>query len=161
MVGYSLNHHSQHKMIPLHLESLLTLKYFWGSGCSTVVEHMPRDREIMGSNTVGYWAFFSSLISPIWIVSWRRNSSEFPIKNILLISAAWGKASLLGTVWEKISGITFNRNNRRWISSGSNDSTIRLWDADTGSFQGSFNRHEFAVLDLVTLKTFTYLSTFV
>ena len=29
-----------------------------GSGCSTVVEHMPCDREVMGLNTAGCWALF-------------------------------------------------------------------------------------------------------
>ena len=32
-----------------------------GSGCSTVVEHTPRGREVVGSNSAGCWAFFSSL----------------------------------------------------------------------------------------------------
>ena len=32
-----------------------------GSGCSTGVEHTPRDREVMGSNPAGCWAFFSTL----------------------------------------------------------------------------------------------------
>ena len=37
--------------------------YFFdlGCGCSTAVEHMPRNRVIMGSNPAGCWAFFSSL----------------------------------------------------------------------------------------------------
>ena len=28
------------------------------SGCSTVVECMPHDKEVVGSNSAGYWAFF-------------------------------------------------------------------------------------------------------
>ena len=33
------------------------------SGCSTAVEHTPRDREVVGLNPAGCWAFFSSLFS--------------------------------------------------------------------------------------------------
>ena len=29
-----------------------------GSGCSTAVERMPRNREVVGSNPAGCWAFF-------------------------------------------------------------------------------------------------------
>ena len=32
-----------------------------GSGCITAVEHTPHDREVVGSNPAGCWAFFSSL----------------------------------------------------------------------------------------------------
>ena len=29
-----------------------------GSGCSTVVEHKPRDHEVVGLNPAEFWAFF-------------------------------------------------------------------------------------------------------
>ena len=37
--------------------------YYQGSGCSTAVEHTPRNREVVGSNPVGSWAFSSFLSS--------------------------------------------------------------------------------------------------
>ena len=39
-------------------------------GCFTGVEHKPRDREVLGSNPAGYWAFsFLYLISSLSIRS--------------------------------------------------------------------------------------------
>ena len=32
-----------------------------GSDCRTSVEHTPRDKEVVGSNPAGCWAFFSLL----------------------------------------------------------------------------------------------------
>ena len=45
-----------------------------GSGCSTVVEHMPCDREVMGSNPAGCWAF--SLLYLISSASLIRSHME-------------------------------------------------------------------------------------
>ena len=39
----------------------------WDSSCSKAVELMPYDQEVVGSNTTGCWAFFSSLAFPITI----------------------------------------------------------------------------------------------
>ena len=36
----------------------------------------------------------------------------------------------------------------RFICSGSDDSSVRLWDFDSGEFLASNNRHEHRVLDL-------------
>ena len=45
-----------------------------GSGCSTVVEHMPCDREVMGLNTAGCWTF--SLLYLISSASFIRSLME-------------------------------------------------------------------------------------
>ena len=50
------------------------------SGCSTAVEHTPHDREVVGSNPAGYWAF-SSLF--------------YLISRVSLIQVPHGDATLL------------------------------------------------------------------
>ena len=43
------------------VEAIFGLYKATGSGCTTEVEHMPHDREVMGLNPTECWAFFSSL----------------------------------------------------------------------------------------------------
>ena len=55
------------------LTVLITRLFFWGvtrsaitraaRGCSTPVEHMPCDPEVVGLNTIVWWAFFLSILS--------------------------------------------------------------------------------------------------
>ena len=47
------------------LRSLLHKISWWGSGCSTAVEHTPHYREVVGLNPAKCWAFFSSHLYPI------------------------------------------------------------------------------------------------
>ena len=77
-----------------------------GSGCSKVVEHMPLEQKLVGSNPAGCLAFFFFFLS--FPFSPHAKSVEFPIpgpsrrcistndemnpKNCIS-SAAWGKAS--------------------------------------------------------------------
>ena len=41
----------------------------WGSACSTAVVHTPHDREVVGLNPAGSWAFFSSLSYQLCILN--------------------------------------------------------------------------------------------
>ena len=75
---------------------------YLGSGCSTAVEHMPRTREVVGSNSVGCWAF--SLLYLISSASSIRSLMEvqhywFSFK--MFSHAALGEASLIITNWAK------------------------------------------------------------
>ena len=56
----------------IRLLAQMTIKL--GSGCSTAVEHMACDREVMGSNPTGCWAF--SLLYLISGVSLIRSLVE-------------------------------------------------------------------------------------
>ena len=57
-----------------------------GSSCSTAIEHMPRDREVVGSNPDGCWAFFSLLFLSLYLslsisgVCLIRITTDFPGK---------------------------------------------------------------------------------
>ena len=46
----------------------------WCSGCTTALERMPHDREVMGSNPAGRWAFFP-LLFPISGVPYHRGAT--------------------------------------------------------------------------------------
>ena len=58
----------------------------------------------MGSNPAGWWAFFSSLPSHVWVfnsfLSRRCITTDFPTKK-MLSRAAWGEASLIRMDWAK------------------------------------------------------------
>ena len=74
-----------------------------GRSCSSAVEHLPRVREVIGSNPAGCWAFVSSLLLCQWcflkqVPQWC-DTSDFPIKNPS--STAWGEASLIRMDWAK------------------------------------------------------------
>ena len=51
-----------------------------GTGCSTAVDGTPHDREVVGSNPAGCWAFYSLL---------------YPIISAPLIQVPQGSATLL------------------------------------------------------------------
>ena len=40
-----------------------------GHGCSTAVDHMPRNQEVVGVDAAGYWAFFL-LSFPTFLQQW-------------------------------------------------------------------------------------------
>jgi len=46
------------------------------------------------------------------------------------------------------------------ICTGSDDATVRLWDAETGEFFGSFNVHELRVIDLAFVPESTKVRYF-
>ena len=59
-----------------------------GSGCITAVERMPHDREVVGLNPAGCWAFFLFSIPSVVRalnsgLSWRCNTTDFLIKYAL------------------------------------------------------------------------------
>ena len=68
-----------------HLWDNVTFNQPMGSGCSTVVVHMPCDREVVGSNPPGCWAFLSllylvstvSLYWPVFNYHWANWSTIF------------------------------------------------------------------------------------
>ena len=73
-----------------------------GSGCSTAVEHMPRDREVMSSNPTGCWAFsFLCLISSAFLIWSLMQVQHYWLSFKMLSHAAWGKASFICTDWAK------------------------------------------------------------
>ena len=55
-----------------------------GRVCSTVVEHMPQDSEVVGLNPAGFWPFFSSVSNWYCVFnlgpSWRWNTIDFNTK---------------------------------------------------------------------------------
>ena len=59
-----------------------------GSGCSTPVEQMIRDREVVGSDHTRYWAFFYSPLSYQYCI---LNQVLF---EKMLSRTAWGEASM-------------------------------------------------------------------
>ena len=82
-----------------------TLKTNKGAGCSTVVEHMPGNREVMGLNLASCSAF-SSLLYTISSPSLIRYLTEvqcywFSYKKNISSRAVCCKASLLWTDWAK------------------------------------------------------------
>ena len=77
-----------------------------GISCSTVVEQTPRDREVMVSNPAGCLAI--SLNHLISSASLGRSIMEVQHNQVslkMLGHAAWGKASLISTVWAKKSAL--------------------------------------------------------
>ena len=72
------------------------------NSCSTAVEHMPRNQEVIISNPPGCRAFFSSVSFSHSVTQWCvlnrvPRGSAFFRKKWLLSCVAWGETSLIST----------------------------------------------------------------
>ena len=95
--------------------SATTTTAIMGSGCSTAIEHTPRDREVLGSNSAECRAF-SSILYPISSVSLFRSLTEvqhycFTFKNMLNRAALRrNKLKMYGLSKPQLTKATTTRN---------------------------------------------------
>ena len=103
---------------PLVLQSKPINDYYWGSGCSTVVEHLPLDQEFADSNPARCWTFslFYFFLSEVFLnMSLRRCKCNTIVVSNKMLSMGHIKLNVLkisktfGTLFRGIQLVTMNR----------------------------------------------------